>query len=481
MKEWIAQANRCSDWSNATVVVCGLGMSGFASADTLVQAGATVIAVDASDSPANQEKQKLLEFFGGVVRLGPDATKVLPEDYDVDLIITSPGWRPDQPLLAQAAAVGIPIWGDIELAWRWMDPEHPIPWLAITGTNGKTTTTQMLESMLIAAGYKAAAVGNIGRPILEAIQDEVDYDVFAVELSSFQLHWTHSLSLHSAALLNIEPDHMEWYDGDMAAYTRDKSAIYDRVQHACIYNVADAETERAVENADVVEGARAIGFTLGVPGRSMLGVVDDLIVDRAFVEQRASSALPLADLADVVPFAPHNVENALAALARSFGAPPAAIKAGLRSLNLGGHRIQTVAQRGAVTWVDDSKATNPHAAHSGMRAFDNIIWIAGGQAKGVTYDDLVLGNRDKIKAAVLIGIDQELVAHALAQHAPEIPVIRIDGSDTSAMGRAVIEAARLAKPGDVVLLSPASASKDMFTGYDHRGDVFKAAIAALDD
>ncbi|MGL4832585.1 MAG: Mur ligase family protein, partial [Propionibacteriaceae bacterium] len=227
VKEWIAQANRNSDWSDATVVVCGLGMSGFASADTLVHAGATVIAVDGADSPANQEKQQLLEFFGGVVRLGTDATLTLPEGYDVDLVITSPGWRTDQPLLAQAAAAGIPIWGDIELAWRWMDPEHPIPWLAITGTNGKTTTTQMLESMLIEAGYKAAAVGNIGRPILEAIQDEVEYDVFAVELSSFQLHWTHSLSLHSAALLNIEPDHMEWYDGDMAAYARDKASIYE--------------------------------------------------------------------------------------------------------------------------------------------------------------------------------------------------------------------------------------------------------------
>ena len=216
----------------------------------------------------------------------------------------------------------MPIWSEVELAWRLARPAKNIPWLGVTGTNGKTTTTQMLESILRAAGLRTAAVGNIGRPVMETVLDPEPYDVLAVELSSHQLHWSSSLALHSAAVLNLQADHLEWH-GTFADYRAAKARIYTRVSAACVYNVADPVTEAMVEEAEVVEGARAIGFTLGTPGLSMLGVVDDLLVDRAFISQRKDSAVELAKITDVSPLAPHNVENALAAaaLARSFGVP----------------------------------------------------------------------------------------------------------------------------------------------------------------
>ena len=474
--DWMADANRLSDWPSANVVVAGLGVSGFAAADGLMSLGANVTVLDESEGYA--DKATLLEHLDVKVVLGKGATAQLPAG--TDLVVTSPGWRPTSPLLRQAAAAGIPVWGETELAWRMMQPDRVIPWLAVTGTNGKTTTTQMLESMLIADGRKAAAVGNIGRPIVEAILDDVDYDVFAVELSSFQLHWMNRINLHSAAVLNVHPDHLEWYEGGdgMDRYTRDKAKIYEGITNACVYNVDEPITEKMVEDAEVVEGARAIGFTLGTPGMSMLGIVDDLLVDRAFVEQRRDSALELAKVSDVQPFAPHNVANALAAaaLARSYGVKAASVKAGLERLTLAGHRIQQVAEADGVTWVDDSKATNPHAANSAMQAYPSFVWIAGGQAKGTTFDELIERHRSKIRAAVVIGVDRHLIADTLARHAPEIPVRVLDSSETEVMNEVVALAGSIARPGDTVLLSPGCASLDMFTSYSDRGEKFAEAV-----
>ncbi len=488
MTGWIEGADARSPWHEATVLVAGVARSGIAAADALLERGATVVAVDGSDSDATREAAGMLDVLGADVRTGAGATDGLPEG--VDLVITSPGWRPTAPLLRAAERRGVPVWGDVELAWRLQDPEKRVPWLAVTGTNGKTTTTQMLESMLLAAGLKAAAVGNIGRPVLEAMADDVDYDVYAVELSSFQLHWSHSLALHSAVVLNLEEDHLEWYADSadwpggrdpMAAYAFDKSRIYERVTHSCVYNADAPVTERMVEDADVTDGARAIGFTTGTPAVSMLGVVDDLIVDRAFIPQRRDSAIELAKISDVTPYAPHNIANALAAaaLARSYGVPPAAVAQGLRSLNLGGHRIQTVAEAGGVTWVDDSKATNPHAADSSLRAFEPVVWIAGGQAKGTSFNTLVERHRDRLRGVVLLGADREVIAAALARHAPDVPVITVSRPDTGAMEEVVAAARSLAQPGDTVLLAPGCASKDMWSGYDARGDDFVRAVKAL--
>lgn len=469
-------ANRLSDWGSAHVVVAGLGVSGFAAADGLMSLGAKITVLDESEAYA--DKATLLERLDVTVRLGKGATAELPPG--TDLVVTSPGWRPTAPLLRQAAAQNIPVWGETELAWRMMQPDRVIPWLGITGTNGKTTTTQMLESMLIADGKKAAAVGNIGRPIIEAILDDVDYDVFAVELSSFQLHWMNNVNLHSAVVLNLHQDHLEWYAGEGAKdrYFADKAKIYQGVTHSCVYNVAEPATEKMVEEADVVEGARAIGFTTGIPAISMLGVVDDLIVDRAFVPQRRDSALELAKVSDVQPFAPHNVANAVAAaaLARSYGVAAKSVAAGLQRLQLAGHRIQQVAESDGIAWVDDSKATNPHAANSAMQAYDSFVWIAGGQAKGTTFDDLIERHRDKLRGAVVIGVDREQIAETLARHAPDVPVTVLENNHTEVMDEVVALAGAMARPGDTVLLSPGCASLDMWDGYAARGDSFAEAV-----
>ncbi len=486
--DWLATADRTSPWRDARVVVAGIGVSGFAAADALLELGASVEVIDETTSESASEKGTLLEILGGEVRLGPGSSATLPP---ADLVIASPGWRPSSAALAQAAASGTPIWSEIELAWRLSHPDRVVPWLAVTGTNGKTTTVNMLESILAAAGYSVAAVGNVGRPAMEAVLDETAYDVFAVELSSFQLHYTHTLSCHSSVVTNVHADHLEWYADPLAwpspdstpyaAYSADKARIYHDVQYAAVYNVADPATEAMVVDAEVIEGARAIGITTGIPAVSMLGVVDDLIVDRAFIPQRRDSAVELAKLSDVRPFAPHNVENALAAaaLARSFGVRERDVAQGLQDLKLGDHRIQTVTEADGVRYVDDSKATNPHAAAASLRAFDSVVWIAGGQAKGTTFDDLVATFADRLRGAVVIGVDRQVVADALARHAPEVPVIVLERMDTEVMADAVSAAARMAKPGDVVLLAPGCASLDIFSGYVDRGDAFARAAREL--
>jgi UDP-N-acetylmuramoylalanine--D-glutamate ligase len=489
---WLPQADGSSPWPQVHVIIAGIGVAGFAAADGLLEFGAKVTVLDDRADQTNSDNATLLETLGGTVRLGPGSTAELPAD--ADLVITT-GWPATAPLLVQAAARNVPIWSEVELAWRLSHPAKVVPWLGITGTNGKTTTTQMLAGILTAAGLRTAAVGNIGRPIMEIVLGREEYDVLAVELSSHQLHWSHSLSLHSAAVLNVQPDHLDWH-GSYAAYTDAKASIYSRVQASCVYNVADPVTERMVEQAEVVEGARAIGFTLGTPDLSMLGVVDDLLVDRAFIEQRRSSAQELAAIADVPGAeggsrpAPHLVANALAAaaLARSFGVPPTAVRDGLRATTLGRHKIQTVADLGGVRWVDDSKATNPHAADAALRAYElppgsagsgQIVWIAGGQAKGTTFDELVRSHRERLRAAVLLGVDRGIIADALARHAPDVPVKVIAATDTSAMAQAVAAAASLARPGDAVLLAPGCASRDMYTDYAARGEAFAAAVREL--
>lgn len=465
--------------------MAGLGLSGFAAADALHERGARVIGVDGAtpeQSPALGERANILDILGVDVRLGAEHVDGLPADWVPDLVVTSPGWRPTQPLLAAAAAAGIPIWGEVELAWRMRPEVGAAPWLTVTGTNGKTTTVNMLASMLRAAGLRATSAGNVGTPILEAVLHPDPYDVIAVELSSFQLHWSHSLAPHASACLNVAPDHVDWH-GSLEEYTRAKGKVYQNTKVACVYNVQDPVTEQLVMDADVQEGCRAVGFTLGTPGLSMVGVVDDVIADRAFVEQRQTSAAELATLADVKgdapTLAPHYLANALAAaaLARAYGVPPAAVRDGLRSFTPDPHRIADVGTVAGVRFVDDSKATNPHAAASSLRAFEHVVWVAGGLLKGADVDQLVQDVSSHLRGVVLIGADRAQIAEALARHAPDVPVVDVDSTDTGVMDLVVAHAARLAQPGDVVLLAPAAASMDMFANYGARGDAFAQAVA----
>ncbi|MFD4757577.1 UDP-N-acetylmuramoyl-L-alanine--D-glutamate ligase [Streptomyces sp. NPDC058439] len=466
------------DWQGKHVTVAGLGVSGIPAATVLHGLGAVVTVVNDGDDERSRTQAAELEAQGITVRLGDGAT--LPES--TELIVTTPGWKPDKPLFTAAAEAGVPVWGDVELAWRLRGHggREPVPWLAVTGTNGKTTTVRMLAAILEAAGLRTAAVGNIGVSLLDAVLGDEEYDVLAVELSSYQLHWAPSLRAHSAAVLNLAPDHLDWH-GSMEAYVADKGRIYEGNRVACVYNAAEKATEDLVRAADVEEGCRAIGFTLGTPGPSQLGVVDGILVDRAFVTNRQKQAQELAEVTDVNPPAPHNIANALAAaaLARAFGVEPAAVRDGLRAFRPDPHRIERVEDIDQVAYIDDSKATNTHAAEASLAAYDPIVWIAGGLAKGATFDELVTGAAGRLRGVVLIGRDRALIREALARHAPEVPVVDLDRTDTGAMSEAVREAARLARPGDTVLMAPACASMDMFANYNKRGEAFADAVRAL--
>ncbi|NUS13170.1 MAG: UDP-N-acetylmuramoyl-L-alanine--D-glutamate ligase [Streptomyces sp.] len=465
-------------FAGLAVTVAGLGVSGVPAAKVLHSLGARVTVVNGVAGERQQAEAAELEALGIAVRLGDGET--LPDG--TELVVTAPGWKPSSPLFAAAARAGVEVIGDVELAWRLRGPDAA-PWLAVTGTNGKTTTTRMLAAILTAAGLRTAAVGNIGVSLLDVVLGEEQYDVLAVELSSYQLHWAPGIRPHSAAVLNLAPDHLDWH-GSMEAYAADKGRIFQGNQVACVYNAADPATERLVEEADVEEGCRAIGFTLDAPRMSEVGVVEGLLVDRAFLPDRRDRAQELAGVADVQPPAPHNVANALAAaaLARAYGVPPGAVRDGLRAFRPDAHRIAEVAVLDGVAYVDDSKATNTHAAQASLTAYDRVVWIAGGLAKGAEFDELVQAAAGRLRGAVLMGADRALIREALARHAPEVPVVDLERTDTGAMSAAVAAARRLAEPGDTVLLAPACASMDMFSNYNQRGDMFADAVrAALPD
>ncbi|MGP5687813.1 UDP-N-acetylmuramoyl-L-alanine--D-glutamate ligase [Glutamicibacter ardleyensis] len=487
-----------ANWKDLRVVVAGLGLSGFSAADTLIELGAIVTVIDGRDDEINSQRAETLKIVGAhQVLLGTEHIDSLPQvdGGAPDLVVVSPGWNPRHPVLAAAAEAGIEIWGDVELAWRVQNRAgRTAPqWLAITGTNGKTTTVGMTEAILQAAGLRAIAVGNVGTPILDAVREPVDYDVFVVELSSFQLHFTHSISPLASVVLNIAEDHVDWHGG-FEAYQADKAKIYERTQVAAIFNVADAKTLQMVENADVIEGCRAIGFSTDSPAVSTVGIVEGLLVDRAFIEERRSNALELVALSDIGEIVPkHTAANAAAAatLARAYGVEAEAIAKGLSGFDSGAHRIQAVARRDDILWINDSKATNPHAANASLAAFSSVVWIAGGLSKGVDYTELIRTHAQRLRAVLLIGTDNDSLRAALAEHASDVELVDITALGQAAtdmaptgsqvMTQAVRKAAELAQAGDTVLMAPAAASMDQFSSYAQRGNAFISAVSDLMD
>lgn len=476
----IAGLNRDSDWSGLEAVVAGLGIAGTGAARALLSLGARVRVVDSASGERQVAAAAELRAAGATVTLGQG--EELPEG--AQLLVVSPGLPPHAPLIQAALERGVPVWGELELAWRLRPVHGGAGWLLVTGTNGKTTTTLMLESMLRAAGLRTLAAGNIGRSLVEVVMAEATpegaLDVIAVEVGAPQLPFMHTVSPVAAVCLNIAEDHVDLF-GSFQAYVAAKARIYRNTQVAAVYNEADPATLALVEQADVIEGCRAVAFTLGTPAISMLGVVEDLLVDRAFVAERANSAQELAAVADVVPAAPHNVANALAAaaLARAAGVPATAVRDGLRAFTPAGHRIADVGRRAGVAYVDDSKATNCHAAQTSLLAYPRVVWIAGGMAKGQQFDELVQATRERLAGVVLLGVDRALIADALRRHAPDVPVVEVADTDTGAMTEVVARAAGMANPGDTVLLAPGCASWDMFRDYAQRGEMFAAAVAGL--
>lgn len=476
-----ALASWHDDWSGLRVAVLGLGMTGFSVADTLVELRAVPLVLAGA---ADEDRERILRVLGveTIVREGLTEVPAELEAFDPELVIASPGFRPSHPILRWAEERGLPIWGDLELAWRLRDKFGQEPkWLAVTGTNGKTTVTQMAAHMAKQAGLRVAPCGNIGIPILDAIRDPAAFEVLVVECSSYQLHSTRTMAADAAIVTNLADDHLDWH-GSAEAYRAAKGVVYERAKTACIYNLADEATRRLVEEADVEEGCRAIGVGLGAPGPSDFGIVDGLLVDRAFLEDRRHRALELATVAELREAglaAPHLVYDVLAAaaLVRAIGVEPADVRDAALSFRVDRHRAEPVAELDGVLFVDDSKATNAHAADAALAASEHVVWILGGLLKGVDISPLVAKHAPRLRAAVVIGLDRAPVLAALAEHAPDVPVVPIEVEDTGrVMPEAVAAARRLAQPGDVALLAPAAASMDQFDSYGDRGEKFAAAV-----
>lgn len=311
---------RDGDWNGVRAVVVGLDHDGAAAADNLLHLGAEVTLL-AEDVPGAEtefgERATLLEMLGARVDLGPGRTGELPDG--TDLVVATYG---GSGALRAATAAGVPVWGDLELAWRLRDRTAP-PWLLVAGVEGPARTVGLLASMLRTAGHRTVAVGAGGLPVVEAVMDPTEYDVLPVGVSAGQLSRARSVRAHSAAVIH----------GGSPEDDADLARAFEGVRVACVYHVADRATEAMVEDADVVEGARAIGITLGTPGLSMLGVVEDVLADRAFVEDRRNHAAELGTLADLADASDAFVLDVLAAaaLARAFGVAPVAVRDALRA------------------------------------------------------------------------------------------------------------------------------------------------------
>jgi UDP-N-acetylmuramoylalanine--D-glutamate ligase len=453
------------NFSKNRILILGGGVTGTALANSLTRRGATVAIAD--------DKKIENSAF----------TTLMTDDVNVsewESVVVSPGWKPSHPLIRKLDGAGVAITNEIDLAWKIKQEEAPHQrWFALTGTNGKTTTVEMAAAAMRAGGLHAIACGNVGDTVIDAVESKEKYDVLVLELSSFQIHWMKNAQFNASALLNIADDHTDWH-GDFEEYARTKISLLDSSSTG-ILNADDAE----VVKRSVHWKGRKVFFTLDTPSPGEIGVVEELLVDRAFVADPQEAAM-ICELNEIKPTVPHNVSNALAAagLARAAGVDHESIRSALAAFTPGRHRIEEVLNSGGITWIDDSKATNPHAATASIMSALSVVWIAGGLAKGARVDELVKRCSKRIKAAVLIGQDKSLIAKALRENAPHVAILEIEtpahyhvGSAENSLMEDVVAAAReFAVKGDTVLLAPACASMDQFTNYADRGDRFAQAV-----
>jgi len=467
------------DWSQLRAVVLGLGKSGFSALDTLVELGVEAVAVGGS---ADERLVDLAEVIGSRF-IFDETPEVLDQlGFAPDFAVVSPGFAPSHPLVQELETRKVTLITDIDLAYRLRDKTPRIAkWIVVTGTNGKTTTCELTAAMLAAEGHRAAACGNIGNPILDAIRDPEGFDFLVVELSSFQLHYLGEIHPLASAFLNLAEDHLDWH-GDMQSYFEAKSKIYLGTEVAIVFNEQDPKTLEAAQQADVLEGCRAIAFSLFTPQKSAVGFVEDILVDRAFLANRAEEALEIATEAELSQIGPVSDQlranvAAATALARAADVPPQAIRRAITSFKLSPHRNQPVAEIGGVLFVNDSKATNAHAASSSLSSYDSVVWIVGGLFKGVDPAELIKKHGKRLRAAVLIGSETVQLAKLFSELLPDTAISVISGG--SVMRDAVLAAQTLAQPGDTVLLAPAAASMDQFRDYADRGESFVRAVGEL--
>ena len=451
--------------SDQRIVVAGAGVTGISVARELENRGAIVTFAD----------EKVREVEGFVVK---NPTEIAADSFDA--LMVSPGWREDHPLIQLARAEKKKILNEIDFAWHIKSERNPQQkWLALTGTNGKTTTVEMVAHILKQAGINAIACGNVGTTVIDSVMSSEKYEYLILELSSFQLHWLEDAHFVSAAILNIADDHVDWH-GSFDAYAHDKVSILDKSTTA-ILNGDDGEVVGRTSHWL----GRKIFYSLDTPAPGEMGVVEELLVDRAFVADPQEAAM-IAELPEIVPTVPHHISNSLAAagLASTVGVDREVIRAALKSFKPGKHRIEIVGEKDGVTWIDDSKATNPHAAAASIMSHFSVIWIAGGLAKGAAMQPLVDRTWSRMKAVILIGEDRELIKAALSASAPELPIFEIDppagftkeSSENEFMESIVRTAKEIAVEGDSVLLAPACASMDQFKSYADRGDRFAEAV-----
>lgn len=440
-----------SKFAGKRVLILGAGVTGRAVAKLLEELGATIKIAD-QNPPPDFASHPITDL----------------DNLDYELAVVSPGWKPDHPLISALNSKGVTLTSEIDLAWDFRNLHKPNQkWIAITGTNGKTTTTELTALMLNAAGISAKACGNVGTTVIESVWDDHAYDVLVIEISSFQIHWLNQARFEAIAILNIADDHTDWH-GSFAAYTAAKIKLLQFTDLAVI-NAQDSHLVAATKDFK----GRKVFFTLDTPISGQVGLVENLLVDRAFTVN-SNEAGAICELSQVRPTVPHSVANTLAAaaLARSLGADYEGIQSAVEKFTPGRHRIELILEKDGVRWINDSKATNPHAAQAALYSNENSIWIAGGLAKGANFQELITKCAKRIKYALLIGSDRDLIATELEKNG--IQHFRVDGEPL--MEQVVLKAKALASPGDTVLLAPACASMDQFKNYSDRGDQFADAV-----
>jgi len=440
--------------STARVAVVGGGVTGSAVMEFLAKRGVSADLFDEKQSGALREVTR-----------------------DYDLAIISPGWRRDHVIVTSLEERGTRLLSEIDFSWLVKEEVAPSQkWIALTGTNGKTTTIQMVQSIFDSSSKTGIACGNVGEPVISVLGSGDDFEYLALELSSFQLDWSQHARFEAAALLNIAPDHIDWH-GNFDDYANAKIKIlkYSKL------GIINGEDSEAVLRSTQWNGPK-IFYSLDTPQAGEIGLVENLLLDRAFTHS-PSEAVDFAELSDIRPTVPHNVSNAMAAagLALAIGITHEEIRQGLKNFVLDHHRLELVLTHNEIAWVNDSKATNPHAATAALLSHFSTIWIAGGLAKGAQMDQLIERCAPRIKAAILMGKDAGEIAAALTRHAPNIPYYLMPESNDgpATIKLAVRKAQELAVAGDTVLLAPACASMDQFNDYAHRGTSFADAVSEL--
>jgi UDP-N-acetylmuramoylalanine--D-glutamate ligase len=445
-----------ADFAGLKVVVAGLRVAGRSAALHLADFGADVLACDDAELAAPD-----LDVAGIEVHAGGCRPELLEGRH---LLVVAPGLHERHPMIQAALAAGVPVWSDVELGARLARA----PMVGVTGTNGKSTTAELAAAMLSASGLHTVAGGNLGLPLIEAALARPAPEALVVELSSFQLRFCHGLHLAAGAWLNFAPDHLDWH-GDLAAYAEAKARIWanQTPRDWSLYAADDPVVASYMAHAT----GTPVPFGVGRVPPGGLGVEAGIVLSR--VEGYEG---PLWRAAALRLPGRHNLANALAAsgLALALGAHPAAMARAVAAFRPAPHRLATVAEVRGVSFVDDSKATNPHAAARALAAFPRVVWIAGGRNKGLAFDELAAEARAGLVGAVLLGEAADELAWALDRAGYDGPVVH-----AASMGEAVTVAFSLAEPGDTVLLAPACASFDMFSSYAERGEAFAASVAKL--